>query len=73
MARALAALDALGCSTCPSPTWPPTSSSGWWLGGPLNRLSLHAGARRPSTRRLQAVAEEAVETFLCRYGRPSAR
>jgi TetR/AcrR family transcriptional regulator, mexJK operon transcriptional repressor len=41
-----------------------------WLviGAPLNRLSLQATSRGYSTHRLQQVADEAVATFLSRYG-----
>lgn len=68
LARALAALDARDLLDVPEPDLAADQLVWLVVGGPLNHLSLHAGARRPSARRLQAVAEEAVETFLRRYG-----
>jgi hypothetical protein len=68
LARALTALDARDLVDVPKPDLAADQFVWLVVGGPLNRLSLHAGARRPSARGLQADAEEAVETFLRRYG-----
>lgn len=38
------------------------------LAAPLNRLTLRAGAGRDPVDRLEAIADEAVATFLARYG-----
>lgn len=61
LARALTALDARDLVDVPKPDLAADQFVWLVVGGPLNRLSLHAGARRPSARRLQADAEEAVE------------
>jgi TetR/AcrR family transcriptional repressor of mexJK operon len=42
------------------------------IGAPLNRLTLHHTARGYSTRQLHHIADQAVTTFLSRYG-PDAR
>jgi len=71
LARALATLDARGLLDVAEPDLAADQLVWLVVGGALNRLSLHVGGRPPSGRQLSTVADEAVETFLRRYGPPT--
>lgn len=70
LAEAFAALDAQGAIRTDTPVLAAEQFTWLVVAAPLNRMTLDAGARPYPQRDLDVIADEAVATFLARYGTP---